>query len=61
VGEETNVCRILLGMAEGKKSLERHRLRWHGRIILTFILSYRVGTLWSGFIWLRAANCGGLL
>jgi hypothetical protein len=38
VGEVTSVYRLLVGKAEAKKSLERHGLRWNGRMMLTFIL-----------------------
>jgi hypothetical protein len=55
--EEGNVLRVLVGKTEGKRPLERPRLRWENWI--------RMG-LWEiiwrgGFTWLRIGIGGGLL
>jgi hypothetical protein len=40
----------------GKKSLERHRLRWQDDILKQWGERLR-----TGFIWLKTASSGGLL
>jgi hypothetical protein len=59
MGEGTNVYRVLMGKAEGKRLLERPRCRWEDGIKWT--LGRLVGGVWSGFSWLRIGTVGGLL
>ena len=44
MGEKTGVCRVLVGKPEGKRPLERPRLRWEDNI--------KMG--------LQLAGCGGM-
>jgi hypothetical protein len=59
MGEGRNVYRVLVGKPEGKRPLERARRRWEDGIKMDL---REIGWgLWSGFIWLRIENVGGLL
>jgi hypothetical protein len=53
MGERRNVYRVLVGKPEGKRTFGRRRHRWEDGI--------KAGGVWSGFIWLRIRNVGGLL
>jgi hypothetical protein len=59
VGEGRNMYRILMGNPEGKKALERPRLRWQVGVRLN--LREICWGMWSGFTWLRIGIVGGLL
>jgi hypothetical protein len=51
--------RVLVGIPEGKKPLERPRRRWEGNIKIDF---QEVGCgVWTGFGWLRIETGGGHL
>jgi hypothetical protein len=58
IGEEREVCKVLVGKPEGKRSLGRPRCRYDGiRMDLR-----KIGWgLWIGFDWLRIGTSGGLL
>jgi hypothetical protein len=58
MGEKRNAYRILAGKSEGRGHLED--LRVNGKIILklTFKATRRT---WTGYMWLQAGTCGGLL
>jgi hypothetical protein len=59
MGEGRNVYRILVGMPEGKRPLERPRRRWEDGIKLDL---REIGAgVRSGFTWLSTGTCGGLL
>jgi hypothetical protein len=59
MGEGRNVYRVLVGKAEGKRSLERPRRRWEDDIKMDL---REIGWgVWSGFTWLRIGTVGGLL
>jgi hypothetical protein len=57
--EVRKVYKVLMGMFEGKRPLERPRRRWEDGI--KWILGRFVGGGWSGFTWLRIATGDGLL
>jgi hypothetical protein len=59
MGEGRNVCKVLLGKAEGKRPLERPRRRWENGIIMH--LRKIAWGLFSGFTWFRIGTVGGLL
>jgi hypothetical protein len=57
--EGRNVCRGLVGKPEGKRPLERPRLRWEDGIKMHLReIGWRV---WSGFSWLRIGIFGGFM
>jgi hypothetical protein len=56
MGERRGVYRILVGKAEGKRPLRRHRRRWEDNIKMDFQEGAR-----SGLIWLRIGTGGGNL
>jgi hypothetical protein len=58
-GDEENSCRILVRKPDGKRPLVRPRRR--RVIILNWILKRQDGVVWTGLIWLRIRNTGGLL
>jgi len=59
MGEATGVYRVLVGKPEGKRPIERPRLRW--RIILLWIFrKWDVG-IWTGLGWPRTETVGGRL
>ena len=59
MGERRGVYRILVGKPEGKRPLERHRLRWEDDIKMD--LQERDVGLWTGLSWLRIGTAGGYL
>jgi hypothetical protein len=59
MGEGRNVYRVLVGKPEGKRPLERPRLRWEDGIKMN--IRQIVWEVWSGFTWLRRGTVGGLL
>jgi hypothetical protein len=59
MGEVRNVYRVLVRKPEGKRSLERPRLRWKDGIEMDL---REIGwEVWSGLTWLRIGTVGGLL
>jgi hypothetical protein len=59
MGEGRNVYRVLVGKPEGKRPLERTRLRWENGTKMDL---KEIGWgVWSGFIWHRIGTGGGLL
>jgi hypothetical protein len=59
MGEGRNVYRVLVGKPEGKRPLERPRLRWEDWIKMDL---REIGwEVWSGFTWFRIGIVGGLL
>jgi hypothetical protein len=59
MGEGRNVYRVLAGKPEGKRPLERSIRRWEDGIKMDLM---EIGWgVWTGFIWLRIGNVGGLL
>jgi hypothetical protein len=58
-GAKRNPYKILMGVSEGKRPLEKIRSTW--RIILKGILERQDGVVWTGFIWLRIGTIGELL
>jgi hypothetical protein len=54
-----NAYKILTGIPEGKRALERRSRRWG--IILKLISEKSGGKLWTELIWLRKGASGGLL
>jgi hypothetical protein len=59
MGEGRNVCRVLVGKAEGKRPVESPRRRWEDGIKLD-LREIGLG-LWSGFTGLKIGTVGGLL
>jgi hypothetical protein len=59
VGEGRNMYRVLMGMPEGKRPLERPRHRWED--VIKMDLRETGWGVWSGFTWLRIGIIGGLL
>jgi hypothetical protein len=58
-GINTDEQRVLIGESDGKRSLERPRLRLENNIILNLL---EVGwSAWTGLIWLRIQTGSGLL
>jgi hypothetical protein len=53
MGKKRNTHGILLGKPEGKRPLGRLRRRWVDNI--------KIDLRWTGSIWLRIGNGGGLL
>jgi hypothetical protein len=51
VGEERNVCKVLMGKPEGKRPLERSRCRWEDGIIVDL---REIG--WGSVDWLHLAQ-----
>jgi hypothetical protein len=51
--------RVLVGKPEGKRPLGKSRHRWQDNIKPT--LEEENGMLWTGLIWLRIGNSGGIL
>jgi hypothetical protein len=60
IGEGRKVYRVLVGRPEGKRPLERPRLRWKDGIKMD-LTEIGWGRVWSGFTWLRIGTVGGLL
>jgi hypothetical protein len=56
--KENAMSRILVGKPERKRPLGRPKLRRMHNIKMD--LRYD-GVVWTGLIWLRRGNCGGLL
>jgi len=52
-----NEYKIVIGKAEGKDHLED--LGIDGRVFV-WILEKQGGKLWTGFIWLKTGNSGGI-
>jgi hypothetical protein len=59
IGEERGVYRVLVGMPEGKRPLERPTHRWEDNIRWTLVGKGLMGRI--GFGWLRIRSRGGLL
>jgi hypothetical protein len=59
MGDKRNAYNILVGKPEGKRLLGRPRRRWKDNIRMDL---REYGTkVWTGFIWLRIGNSGGLM
>jgi hypothetical protein len=58
IREERNVCKVLVGKPEGRRSLGRPRRRWEDGIRMD--LREIVFGVWIGFGWLRTGIGGGL-
>jgi hypothetical protein len=58
MGEESKVCRVLVGNPEVKRPLDRPRCRWEDGIIMD---ARRLAGVWSGSSWLMIGAGGGLL
>jgi hypothetical protein len=58
MGEDREVCKVLVGKPEEKRPLGRQRRRWeHGvKTDLT-----KTGWVWGEFTWLRIGTGGALL
>jgi hypothetical protein len=52
-----NLYKILIGKAERKGSLGRHKRRWEDNMRMDF----KFGKVWTEFIWLWIGTSGGLL
>jgi hypothetical protein len=59
VGKRRGTYRVLVGKAEGRRSLGRHRRKWVDNIKMNFREMGRGA--WTGLIRLRIVTCGGLL
>jgi hypothetical protein len=59
MGEERNVCKVLVGKPEGKRPLGRRWRRWEDGIRMD-LREIGLG-VWIGFDWLRTGTAGGLL
>jgi len=59
IGERRGIFRVLLGKHEGKRPLERPRLRWEIIFRWTF-KKWDVG-VWTGSSWFRLGTVGGNL
>jgi hypothetical protein len=57
--EKRNAYRILVGMPEGKRPLERPRRRWVDNIQI-HQREREDGMVWTGSIWLMIGTSGGL-
>jgi len=57
MGEKSGVYRVLVGKPEGKRRLERPRLRWEDNIKMD-LRKWNVG-VWTGSSWLRIGTGGG--
>jgi len=51
MGERRGIYRVLVGKAEGKRPLGRHRGRWEDNIKM-YLPEVDIG-VWTGLIWLR--------
>jgi hypothetical protein len=60
MGEGRSLYRVLVGKPEGKRPLERPRLRWEDGIKMELREIGWEG-VWSGFSWLKIGTGGGLL
>jgi hypothetical protein len=58
MGEKKNAYRILMGKPEGKRPLGRHRCRWEDTIKMDLRWD---GVAWTGLIWRKIGNSGGLV
>jgi len=59
IGGMRNTCKVFIGRPEGRKPLERRRLRWQGNIKMDLT---EIGwKLWTGCIWIRVGISGGFL
>ena len=58
MGEERDVCRVLVGKPEGRRPLGRLRRRW---IILGWISRRWDVGIWTGLGWSRIETGGGRL
>jgi hypothetical protein len=56
MGKERTACRMLVGEPEGKRLLVRSRRRWKDNIETEL----KYGVVWTGFVWFRIGNNGGL-
>jgi hypothetical protein len=59
MGKKRGIYRVLVGKPEGKRPLERPRLRWEDNIKMDF-RKWNVG-VWTGSSWLRIGTDGGHL
>jgi hypothetical protein len=59
MGDERNVCKVLVGKPEGKRQLGRSRRRWEAGMRMD-LREIGLG-VWIGFDWLRTGTGGGLL
>jgi hypothetical protein len=55
--EMRNACSLFVRKPEGKRPHGRPRRRWEDNIRIDL---REIGMVWTGFVWLRIANSGGL-
>ena len=62
MGEKRGAYKVLVGKPEGRRPLGRPRRKWGDTTKIDFQeVLWGGGVAWTGLIWLRIGNGGGLL